>query len=282
LSIKLVTRQCPVMSLLVDHSISCTFICSTNSNVQCREKLPTEQRVKQRVIVKSIAHLLTATDSSLVIVCEPRSVNYLDALAEADHVCALPPLGHGMLCGLALLGVVVLVVCVDKAAETGSVAADYNDGLVDPALEVGDVAAAGSTERIDNVGQIGADVSKHVHEAAWLAEGHDHGGVLDEAQGLGVERVPEDVVGAACGERGRVDSALFRVGVDGLELLARCACRRRDGRVGVAEGGSAGARGWAGAEGRGVDEDEELGAAEVGVGEVREDRLWMLALRQSR
>jgi hypothetical protein len=125
-------------------------------------------------------------------------------------------------------------------------------------------------------------VSQHVHEAVGLAEGHDHGGVLDEAQGLGVECVPEDIVGAACGEGRRVDGALFGVGVDGLELLAWCACWGRDGRVGAAERGGAGARGWAGAKGWGVNEDEELGAAEVGVGEVREDGLWMLALPRRR
>jgi hypothetical protein len=125
-------------------------------------------------------------------------------------------------------------------------------------------------------------VSQHVHEAVGLAEGHDHGGVLDQAQSLGVERVPEDIVGAACGEGGRVDSALFGVGVDGLQLLAGRACWGRDGRVGAAERGCAGARGWAGAQRRRVDEDEELGAAEVGVGEVREDGLWMLALPRRR
>jgi hypothetical protein len=187
-----------------------------------------------------------------------------------------------VLCGLALLGAVVLVVCIDESTKAGAVATYYNDSLVNPALEVSNVAAARAAERIDDVGQVGANVSQHVHEAAWLAEGHDHGGVLDEAQSLGVEGVPEDVVGAACGERGRVDGALFGVGVDGLELLARRACWRRDGRVRVAEGGGAGARGWAGAEGRRVDEDEELGAAEVGVGEVREDRLCMLAWPRSR
>jgi hypothetical protein len=83
---------------------------------------------------KRMQHLLAAPDSSLVVIREPRSVNNFNALAEADHVCALPPLGHGVLGGLALFGVVVLVVCVDEAAETGAVAAYYNNGLGDPVL----------------------------------------------------------------------------------------------------------------------------------------------------
>jgi hypothetical protein len=163
---------------------------------------------------KQKAKLLAATHSSLVVICEPRSVNNFNSLSKTNHVRALPPLGDRVLCGLALLGMVVLVICVDKAAETGAVAAYYNDGLANPALELGNVAAARTAERIDNVSQIWANVSQHVHKAAWLAEGHDHGGVLDKAQSLGVECVPEDVVGAARGEGGRVDGALFRVGVD--------------------------------------------------------------------
>jgi hypothetical protein len=74
-----------------------------------------------------------------------------------------------------------------------------------------------------------------------LTKGHDHRGVLNEAQGLGVECVPEDIVGAARREGGRVDGAVFRVWVNGLEFLAWCACWCRYGRVGVAEGGGAGA-----------------------------------------
>ena len=123
------------------------------------------------------------------------------------------------------LGWVALIVCVNKTTKTGAVATNNYNGLADPALDVLDVATAHAAECVHNIDEIGADVAQHVDEAAWLAEGHDHGGVLDKAQGLGVERVPEDVVGAACRQGGRVDGVLLGMGVNGLELLTRRACR---------------------------------------------------------
>lgn len=135
-----------------------------------------------------------------------------------------------MLCRFAL-GREAFIVCVDETTKTGAVAADDYDGLADPALDVLDVAAAHAAECVHNVDEVGADVAQHVDEAARLAEGHNHGGVLDKAQGLCVERVPEDVVGAACGQGGRIDGVLLGVRVNGLELFPRRACRCGDGRV---------------------------------------------------
>lgn len=143
--------------------------------------------------------------------------------------------------GRLALAAVALVVSVNETAETSSVAANNDDGLADPALDVLDVAAAHAAEGVDNIDEVGANVSQHVDEAACLAKWHDHGWVLDEAQSLGLEGVPENIVGAAGGEGWCVDSALFGLRVDGLELLAWCACWCRDGRVGVAERGGAGA-----------------------------------------
>jgi hypothetical protein len=139
------------------------------------------------------AFLLATSHSSLIIICKPRRVNDLDTLAKADHVGALPPLEHRVLSRLALAPV-VLVVSVDKTAETSAIAANNDDGLADPALNVLDVVAACAAECVDDVDEIGANVAQHVDEAAWLAEWHDHSWILDETESLCVEGVPEDVV----------------------------------------------------------------------------------------
>lgn len=72
-----------------------------------------------------------------------------------------------------------LIVCVNESAKTCSVAADNDDGLADPALDVVDIAAVGAAEGVDEVDEVGAKVAQHVHEAGGSAEGHDHGWVLD-------------------------------------------------------------------------------------------------------
>lgn len=71
---------------------------------------------------------------------------------------------------------------------------------------------------------------------------------------------------------------MLGLGVDGGQFLAGGAGWCADGAVRGAEGGGAVARLAAGAgaraEGGRVDEDEEAGFGEVGVGEVGEDGLW--------
>jgi hypothetical protein len=177
--------------------------------------------IRQRQTTAQHSALLAPTHSPFVIVRQPRRIHDLDALAEPNHVGALPPLGHRVLRRLALGAHVALVVGINEAAEPRAVAAHDNDGLADPALQVLDVAAAGAAEGVDDVDEVRGNVAQHVDEAAGGAEGHDHGLVLDEAQGLGVQRVPEHVVAAAGGQGRRVDGRVFGVRVDRLQLLAR-------------------------------------------------------------
>lgn len=114
--------------------------------------------------------------------------------------------------------------------------------------------------------------------AGGRGEGHDHGGILDETQGLGAERVPQVVIRAAGREGGCV--GFLGVGLDcGETFRAAFAWSPRwvgDGIVGGAEGCGAVGRVWSGTERGSVDEDEELGAAEVGVVEMGQDGLYML------
>lgn len=184
--------------------------------------------------------------------------------------------GLGCACGC-------LVVGVDEAAESGAVAADDDDGLADPALEVGNVPTVGPAEGVDDVDEVRAEVAQHVDEARGGAEGHGHGGVLDEAQGLGVQGVPEEGIAGAGRQGGGVD-LVVGLGVDRGQLVAGGAGGGGDGRVRGAERGGAvarvaarvGARGGAGAQGGRVDEDEELGLGKGRVGEVGEDGLGVL------
>jgi hypothetical protein len=157
--------------------------------------------------------LLAASHPSLIIIRESRSINNLDTLAKTDHIGALPPLGDRVLSRLALAPV-VLVVSVDKTAEASSIAANNDDGLADPALDILDVVAACAAEGVDDVDEVGADVAQHVDKAAWLAEGHDHGWVLDQTESLCVEGVPEYVVGAASRQGWGVDGVLLGLRVD--------------------------------------------------------------------
>jgi hypothetical protein len=170
---------------------------------------------------------------------------------------------------LTLAGV-ALVVSVDEAAETRSVAANDNNSLADPAGDVLNVFAAGAAECVDDVDKIGCEVAEHVHVTRGRGEGHDHGGVLDKVQGLRAEGVPEVVTRATCGESRGV--GLLGMGLDSGETFRAAFAWRsrwvRDGIVGGAKRRGAVGRVCSGAERRGVDEDEELGAAEVGVVEV--------------
>lgn len=137
--------------------------------------------------------LLASPDPALIIISQSRRIDNFNALAQTDYIRFLPPFRDRVFCRFALV-CGTLIVCVHEAAETGAIAADYDDGLADPALDVLDVVAVGAAESIDDVDKLGPDVAEHVHVAGGGAKGHDHGGVLDEAEGLGVQSVPEDVV----------------------------------------------------------------------------------------
>jgi hypothetical protein len=65
--------------------------------------------------------LLGATDSPLKVITKPRGIDDLDALAEAHHVGALPPLRDGSMLGPFALAGIVLVVRVDQTAQPGTV-----------------------------------------------------------------------------------------------------------------------------------------------------------------
>lgn len=95
------------------------------------------------------------------------------------------------------LSSMAFVVRVNKTAKASAIAANNNNGLSDPARDVLDVLSASAAQCIDNVDQIRGEVTKHVHVARRRGKGHDHGRVFDKTQGLGAERVPEVVVGAA-------------------------------------------------------------------------------------
>lgn len=149
-------------------------------------------------------YLLPPDNPPFVIICEPGSIDNFDALAKPDNVRALPPPASmtGML-GLALAGV-ALVVSVDEATKTGAVTANDDNSLADPSSDVLDVLTTRTAQCVDNVDEIGRNVAKHVDVTGRSSEGHDHGGVLDETRGLGAERVPEMIVGAAGGKSGGV------------------------------------------------------------------------------
>lgn len=170
---------------------------------------------------------------------------------------------------------VTFVVRVHKTAKTSAITADDDNGLANPASDVLDILATGATHSIHNVDEVRGQVAEHVYVAGRGCEGHDHGGILDEAKGLRAEGVEEMVVGAAGREGGCV--GFLGVGVDGREAFGAAFAGSRgrvgDGVVGRAKGSGAGARGGPGAERGGVDEDEESCPGEVGVVEVREDGL---------
>src|SRR5690242_10666343 len=131
---------------------------------------PTASKDIQRRDMTTRYSLLAPADSPLVVVFEARGVDDFDALAEADHVGAFPPLGYVVLGGLGSARG-CLVVGVDEAAQPGAVAADDDDGLADPALEVGNVPAVGAAEGVDDVDEVRGQVAQHVDEARGGAEG---------------------------------------------------------------------------------------------------------------
>lgn len=121
-----------------------------------------------------------------------------------------------------------LIIRVNQPGERRPVAPDDDNCLVDPAAQIGDVGAVGPAEGVDDVDEVWREVARHVHEAGGRGEGHGHGGVVDEAQGLGVERVPEEGVAGAGAEGGRVD-LVVRLGVDRGKLVGGGAGGRADG-----------------------------------------------------
>ena len=139
---------------------------------------PSNNQGKRVIITTETAKLLAATKSPLVVIREPGSIDNLDTLAQSDHFSTFPPLGDGVLGRLAPVRW-AFVVGVDESTKSGAVAADDNDGLTNPSLDVLDVRAVGAAEGIDDVDEIGTDVAEHVDVAGRCAEGHDHGGILD-------------------------------------------------------------------------------------------------------